>query len=134
MLRQWFPHVTLPTLTLSVGGATALALSGVSSFVIQKLGRWKSIRTYSILTSRILLYTTRSSGSRLGTIPVVPNLLRSSFPQSSLFAFLSGLLLFLSFCFFAPLPFPFFFPFFFVRGSPLPLLPLHPLLPLVLAF
>lgn len=43
LLKQWFPHVpTANTHSFRRGGATALASSGVSSFVIQILGRWKS--------------------------------------------------------------------------------------------
>ena len=43
MLRQWFPTASsVNTHSFRRGGATALAAHGVSSFVIQTLGRWRS--------------------------------------------------------------------------------------------
>ncbi len=43
LLRQWFPSATtVNTHSFRRGGATALASSGVSSFMIQLLGRWRS--------------------------------------------------------------------------------------------
>ena len=43
LLRRWFPTIaTVNTHSFRRGGASALAAQGVSSFVIQTLGRWRS--------------------------------------------------------------------------------------------